>query len=670
MVLKVAHKVILGFAVILLLLLFSSISSIQILMDIEQASAEVDNFSVPVQKYSTATQIHLLKQAKLSVLISTTDDVSQLEKDFNLEKQKLTEQVNKLSQMLAKDKNKRFIQTFEQAYRAYINAVSSMFLNKALVIEKSNQLMAHQAELDAILDEAGAILGDLTFLDDPKHQQQIDRIAGVAGQAEGYMINLTDAVKGILALTSIDEINQSKEIIEVAISNVEQQLNFLIRLGEEYNTDGLIEQFVDEFSKSKHNLLDDDGLFSLKLVQIEHAEKLTLAFKESEQQLNQANKAIDNLLIAVDKNFSELQQAVFKNVDQGQTTTIVILVILFILASGIAVATVRAMLKPLSRINKVLSYMAKGDLSRQLTITSDDEFGELSKNVNLVVEDLRKLVIEISKNTHLLNSAALQSSQEIEQVIESLTQQENTVGQVNLIADKLSSNADQVLAKATDAEVRMADALSQSGELEHVAHLTDNKMSTLVSKLDTTGELMINLQNESNNIGGILETIQGIADQTNLLALNAAIEAARAGEAGRGFAVVADEVRGLASRTQESTAEIKAMIDALQSQTLKAVSDLDDGKKEANECQKHTSELMQTLLLINKAIKQMSQMSSDIAQSATAQNDLSNDIKHSFDDVVGLCQQSSKKSSSTLSYSQQVAALAQKLDKSVDTFNT
>jgi methyl-accepting chemotaxis protein len=214
----------------------------------------------------------------------------------------------------------------------------------------------------------------------------------------------------------------------------------------------------------------------------------------------------------------------------------------------------------------------------------------------------------------------------------------------------------------------MKDALAQSSELRAVADATNERINKLVNMLDATASLMSVLQNESNNIGGILETIQSIADQTNLLALNAAIEAARAGEAGRGFAVVADEVRMLASRTQESTAEINAMIGSLQSQTEKAVSDIDNGKEEANNCQQHTNELLATLALINQAIEQMHVMSSDIADSATQQNTLSNSINTSVTDVLALSQQSSDKSLSTLNYSQQVSMLSEKLDNSVDQF--
>ncbi len=670
-VLKVAHKVIIGFAVILLLLLFSSISSVGILSDIKAATAKVDDFALPIQNYANAVQKQLLKQAKLSSFIPTSraeSDFEQLKNSFAQQGKILVEQKKLIEKMLHAFPNIDNLNSFNLAYQQYTSAVTAMFYHRSAEIKQTRIFIEQLKILDDIFYETGAVLGDLSYLEDPDNQGQVDRIVGSASQVEGFIFNLTDATKTILSINTIAEVEESQQTIEFAISNVEQYSVFLINLGKEYNTDGLIEQFVEEFDKAQKMLRGEGNLFTLKIAQLEERNALNAAFNDSEQYIQTSIEAIDIFLQAASKNLSILQSNIFDNVEQGNLETLIIFVVLFATGLGIALTTIKAMIGPLKGINKVLSQIAKGDLSRQLTVRSEDEYGELSKNVNLVVADLRSLISNISDNTHLLNDAAEQSSEKIAQVTDSLAIQKQTIEQVTLQTDELGQSGDHILAKANNAEEKMSSALNQSGELEQTANTTNERMQNLVTMLDSTSDVMTVLQQESTNISGILDTIRGISDQTNLLALNAAIEAARAGEAGRGFAVVADEVRSLASRTQESASEIQTMIESLQSQTEKAVLDIKQGKDEANNCQDHTKQLLKILLLITGAIEQMYEMSSDISQSATQQNSLSNDINQSIQEVVHLSQQSSDKSSSTLKYSNQVAELAAKLDDSIGTF--
>jgi len=671
MVLKVAHKVMIGFAVILLLLLFSSISSMGILSDIKEATAKVEHFALPIQKYANNVQKQLLIQAKSSALISTlptTQAVKNLKKQFTQQGKILKDNTKLIENLLVEFPKIKNLKRFKANYSGYQKSVDDMFNYRIADLNKVKELAVQQKALYDVLDEASAILGDLSFLEDPDNQTKIDRIVGSASQIEGFLINLTDATKAIISINSIDEVKKSKETIKFGLDNIAQNLVFLKRLGEDYNTDGLIEQFAEQFNKSKAMLEDDGNLFELKISQLEQHNGLMHAFAESEKYIQKSISAIDVFLQAVNQNVEQLQADVFDNVDQGHIETIVILIVLFAAGAGIAFATIKAMITPLRRINKVLSYIAKGDLSRQLTVKSDDEYGELSKSVNLVVADLRKLITNITDNTLLLNTAAEQSSEEIAQVTESLARQKETIEQVSVITDELGQSADHILSKANNAEHQMNSALEQSNELEQTANITNERMQHLVTMLDDTTQVMTVLQQESANISGILDTIRGISDQTNLLALNAAIEAARAGEAGRGFAVVADEVRLLASRTQESATEIQHMIESLQNQTEKAANDIGKGKNEANNCQDHTDQLLKTLLLITQAIEQMHEMSSEISSSATQQNTLSANIDRSIQSVVELSQQSSDKSSSTLAYSKQVADLAAILNKAIGTF--
>ncbi|QBG36729.1 methyl-accepting chemotaxis protein [Litorilituus sediminis] len=671
MVLKVSHKVAIGFSVILLLLLFSSISSIGILTDIEAATAKVDNYALPIQKHGNAVQKQILKQAKSAALIPTLPNeqaIEQLQVNFQAQDVILQENLLAISKLLSAFPNIKNLDEFTQAYNAYSQAVAAMFAFRKQELAKTSLLHETQDSLYITLDEASAILGDLSFLEDSENQRQIDTIVGSANQIEGYLYNLIDASKTILAIDNIAEVEASQQTMAIGIENIEQLQAHLVRLGEDYDTQGLIEMFVEEFARTKAALTLDNNLFEIKISQLEQKQGLLLSAQDAEREINIAITTIDTFLQAVDDNLMALQLDTLANVEQGNLETIVVFIILFILGVVIAFITIRAMTASLSEINVALAQIAKGDLSQQLTVKSEDEYGQVAKNVNLVVADLCRLIGNIRQNSHLMLQAAGQSSEQISQVSDSLVQQEHTIEQTNVQTDELAESADQIQQQAKGAEEQMTGALVHSQKLELTTNKASQGMQRLTQVLDNTTSTMTSLEQEANNITSILDTIGSISEQTNLLALNAAIEAARAGEVGRGFAVVADEVRLLASRTQQSAGEIQQMIESLQRQTKQAVQDIQSGRSEAVNCQQDTEQLLEIQQLISDAINQIHSVSRDISSAAYHQSDLTKNINDNVEAVVDLSRQSSEKSVTTQSYSQQVAELAEQLEKAIGAF--
>lgn len=671
MVLKVVHKVNIGFTVIMLLLLLASISSVRVLNEIKTATFQVSEYAIPVQNLSNIIQAQLLKQGKLSSLVSSVSNqaaLDQRKQQFALEGDKLMQSYQTIQASLDTKIARGHLKQFDTHYKKYHKEVENMFAARQIVLEQAIHLQSQQQALNASLDETGGLAGDLLYLEDPDNQRQIDTIIASAEQVEAYLTRLTEMSKGILSIRKTADILEAQENINFAIEHLDSLVNYLVMLGEDYDTDGVINQIVEQYDHSKLNLIGESNIFTHKIVQVDSTLRLNQAFDIAEDHMSHSLKSIDNLLDVVQKNLETLQFAVFDNVEQGKNQTLIILVVLFIVGAGVSITTVRAMIRPLAGINKVLSHMATGDLTSQLVVRSEDEYGVLIKNINVVVTHLRNLIVEINTDSNLLTTAAEQSKLEIELVTQSLAQQSSTIIHVTEITQALDTSADHVLRKVTSTEQQMSNALAQSNELKHLGTKTNENMATLANMLNSATNVMLKLQQESTSISSILDTIRGISDQTNLLALNAAIEAARAGDAGRGFAVVADEVRSLAARTQTSATEINNMIESLQNQTSKAVSEIEEGKNEANNCQADTNELLQTLTLITAAIEETHQMSDEIAESARQQSTLSNNINTRIEDVVKLSQESSEKSTVTLSHSREVADLAAKLSHSVDAF--
>ncbi|MFT4927077.1 MAG: methyl-accepting chemotaxis protein [Phenylobacterium sp.] len=464
------------------------------------------------------------------------------------------------------------------------------------------------------------------------------------------------------------KIQSSKENVDFILSNLVVQIDYLKTLAAGIDTGGLLEQFVSEYTQGAVLLNGDNNLMTIKLEQLSQNELAKTQLVEAEEQVNQATSFLDDLLSATDQQFNVLQSEVLDNVNGSKSRAWLVMVILILVATVLAFLTTNAMLTPLSGINRVLNYMARGDLTRKLTVGSADEYGELSSNVNKMVDDLTALIRRISQNGEKLTIAAEHSSNEVSQMSATIEEQKHQINEITDITDSLNQSVDYVTKQANTAAAEMLQALEQSQHVDNIAQANKQRISELEFQLEETTGVIDKLQIESNNIGGIIETIQGIAGQTNLLALNAAIEAARAGEQGRGFAVVADEVRSLAGRTQQSTTEIQKMIENLQSQTNSAVGDITKGKQQATECVKYTDELTQSLAMINEAINRMHGMSAEIADAARQQLAQSSQITSHVSDVVKIADQNAEKSQATLQYSAEVAALADELNNSVNTF--
>lgn len=261
---------------------------------------------------------------------------------------------------------------------------------------------------------------------------------------------------------------------------------------------------------------------------------------------------------------------------------------------------------------------------------ANDEIGQLAKAIRQMKEGLHQLVNEITSSVSQLSTAVEEVSAIAEQSSHGMQQQQSEVSQLATAMNEMQSTVMEVSRNTTDAASAAHDASESSGSGSKVVHSAIHSIEAVAQEIEHSGQVVQQLEQDSASISVVLDVIRNIADQTNLLALNAAIEAARAGEQGRGFAVVADEVRTLAQRTQDSTAEINKIIEVLQSRAAEAGQAMQISRQQMQTSVEQARNAGATIEQINQAVIRISDMNTQIASATEEQNSVTEELNRSI----------------------------------------
>ncbi|PHN49476.1 chemotaxis protein [Pseudomonas amygdali] len=365
-----------------------------------------------------------------------------------------------------------------------------------------------------------------------------------------------------------------------------------------------------------------------------------------------------------------IRQNKSRDADSAKSVTMIAAATALALVLSILAAWVitRQITTPLQETLEVVERVASGDLSRNLKVDRKDELGKLQATIQRMTVSLRELVGGIRDGVTQIASAAEELSAVTEQTSAGVNSQKVETDQVATAMHEMTATVQEVARNAEEASQAAVAADRQARDGERVVNEAIAQIERLASSVGNSSEAMGALKQESDKIGSVLDVIKSVAEQTNLLALNAAIEAARAGEAGRGFAVVADEVRSLAQRTQKSTEEIEALIARLQSGTQQAATVMDSSRELSTNSVELTRRAGGSLESITKTVSAIQAMNQQIAAAAEEQSATAEEINRSIINVRDVSEQTSAASEETAASSVELARLGNHLQLLVSRF--
>ncbi|RRU76883.1 methyl-accepting chemotaxis protein [Stutzerimonas xanthomarina] len=339
-----------------------------------------------------------------------------------------------------------------------------------------------------------------------------------------------------------------------------------------------------------------------------------------------------------------------------------------LLILGLPLVVLRPMRRLLDRLKQIAD--GDGDLRARLEVHSADELGQLGNAFNRFLDKLQPLIAEVGRVTAEVESAARGMAAIAETNDQLISSEHAAVDQVTTAATEMSAAVHEVALNAQNASDAARAAETQSRQGASVVSSTIQSIRQLAGEVEGASQTIGALAEETASIGAVLEVIRGIAEQTNLLALNAAIEAARAGEQGRGFAVVADEVRALAARTQASTKDIQARIERLQSGVDKAVQAMQIGSDKARDSVERASGVDQVLAETSVSVQRINDMAAQIATACEEQSSVTEEIARNITDIRDLSNEAATYSSQSMLASQQLSGLSKTLAELVGRFRT
>lgn len=658
---SVIRRMYAGFALIILMFAVSTFMALRGMEQIHQHFASVTNTSLPLVSISNQTNVALLTADKLFKDYLTTQSFERMDvirTEFDKAKVHFDRTLVELEQASAN--NPDLINRMEQVKameRRYFTEATeamdnyrNMFTAQELVQKSTRQFQRLHSELSSGMQ---------------KYVDNQDKIA-VKVMARSYFDKLKDAE----VITSDALASSDTEFVAKAVAKNKKavtHLNYAYRglltqlpsLQEKF--DAPVGQFSIDIGQKGGVLHQHDSYLRSRQALYDNIANLTKEIDTSMVLLNSFSETAQNNLNA------SLSDA-GKVYDSGLIRSIFLCLVVVVFAAGIGYHIAHSVRTPLTRILKTLEALSEGDMTQRIEIRYNNEFSRVSGHINDLADNLHNILMRLNEASDNLTDTANKNQTTLTTTQTQLNQQRHQTSSVATAMNQMTHSVNEVAQSAQSSLQMVGQVEIASEQGRHIMATNIATINQLEHRLNESVNAVKALQNMSSKIGSILDVIRNIAEQTNLLALNAAIEAARAGEQGRGFAVVADEVRVLAKRTTESTSEIEKMISALQSSSTSAGEVIQSCMNDMTLSVDQASNANSAMEEIQSLIMEISQMSGHISVAAEEQNQTVGEIALSIEEINEIADSSYRAMAEIASTSNNLTQLANQQGELVHRF--